>query len=67
MLEANRVKLWHISVLEVVRGAELKSVVCQAQKRPIMPKNLEIKDGRHIHIFITKLGRNLNKMCFSGF
>ena len=38
-LEANRVNLGHTSFLGVLRGAELKSSVCPAQKWPQMPQN----------------------------
>ena len=38
-LEANRVNLWHTCYFGVLRGAELESAVCPAQKWLISPKN----------------------------
>ena len=37
-LEANRVNLWHTCYLGILRGAELESAVCPAQKWLISPK-----------------------------
>ena len=39
VLEANCVNLGNSSFLGVLRGAELKSSVCPAQKWPQMPQN----------------------------
>jgi hypothetical protein len=74
VLKANHVNLGHISFLGVLRGAELKSAVCPAQKWPIVPQfeksKMAATDGLnciYVHIFLTKQGRNVNEMCFCMF
>ena len=47
VLKANRVNLWHTCFLGVLRCAESKSAVCQAQKWPLSPQNGPFKDGGH--------------------
>ena len=39
VLKANRVNLWHTCFLGVLRRAESKSAVCQAQKWMLSPQN----------------------------
>ena len=53
-LEANRDNLWHTYYLGVLRGAELESAVCPAEKWFISPKKLQIQDGRHRRAKIRK-------------
>ena len=70
-LKANRVNLGHTNFLGVLRGAELKSSVCPAQK---CPKCLKIEKSNmaataelkciYVHIFLTKQGTNSNEMWF---
>ena len=54
-LKANRVILWHTCYLGVLRGAELESTVCPAQKWLISHTNGQIQDGRHGQMFISFL------------
>ena len=61
-LKANRVNLWHTCYLGVLRGAELESAVCPAQKWLISPKKM--KNPRWPP---PPHGRNMNKVCFCMF
>ena len=47
VLKANRVNLWYTCFLGVLRCAESKSAVYQAQKWPLSPQNGPFKDGGH--------------------
>ena len=58
VMEAFFANLWHTSFLGVLRGAESKSAVCQAEKWLLMPQNREIQDGHQCR------GYNL-QMCIS--
>ena len=53
-LEANHVNLRHTCYLGVLRGPELESAVCPAQKWLISPKKIKIQDGRHRRAKINK-------------
>ena len=46
-LKTNCINLWHTCYLGVLRGAELKSAVCPAQKWLVSHTNWKIQDGRH--------------------
>jgi len=53
-LKANRVNLWHICYLGVLRGAELEFAICPAKKWLISPKKWKFQDGRHRRAKISK-------------
>ena len=71
-LKVNRVNVWHTCYLGVLRGAELESAVCPAQKWLIIPKQINkskmaataVLKLVNVHIFFTKQGRNMNEACF---
>ena len=71
-LSANRVNLWHTCYLGILRGAELESAACPAQKWLISPERSKMAATAvlkfvNVHSFFTKHGRNMNKVCFCRF
>ena len=64
VLKAECIKLGHISFLRVLRGGELKSVVCPAENARYCQK---IEICVYVHIILTKQGRNFNEMFFCRF
>lgn len=73
--KATCVDLWHTRFLWVLRGAEVNSIACPAQKwseclKIIVKSKMAAATGLryiYIHIFLTKQGKNLNETCFCSF